>query len=189
MTARTGSIGSRVGPAVTSTRRPASTFGWKNATRSSSSSCGSSMRPLPISPQAWSPDAGPSTTTPSATSRATFRCVAGCAHICRFIAGATSSGQARAMHIVVSRSSQIPFASFAMKSVDAGTTAIASASRDRSICGMLLGCRASHWSVNTGRPVNACIVTGVMKRVAASVITTCTVAPRSSSRRASSAVL
>ena len=42
---------------------------------------------------------------------------------------------------------------------------------------MLFGWRASHWSVKTGRPVSACIVTGVMKCVAPSVITTWTVAP------------
>ena len=147
------------------------------------------MRPLPTSPHAWSPDAGPSTATPSSTMRATLRRVAGCIHICRFIAGATSSGQARAMHIVVSRSSQRPLASFAMKSVEAGTTTIASASRDRSMCAMLFGWRGSHWSVKTGRPVSACIVTAVMKCVAPSVITTCTVAPRSCSRLASSADL
>ena len=45
------------------------------------------------------------------------------------------------------------------------------------------------WSVNPGRPESAWKVTGVTKRVAASVITTCTVAPSLTSRRTSSAAL
>ena len=90
---RTGSIGSNVGPAVTRTRLPASSFGWKNAISSASSSSGSSIRPSPNSPHAWSPLPGPRTVAPSAASCAKLRCVAGCAHISRFIAGATSSGQ------------------------------------------------------------------------------------------------
>jgi hypothetical protein len=39
------------------------------------------------------PRQAPAGTAPSATTWATLRCVAGCAHISRFIAGATSSGQ------------------------------------------------------------------------------------------------
>lgn len=73
--------------------------------------------------------------------------------------------------------------------MEAGATTMASASRDRSMCAMLLPTRSSHWDVNTGRPDSACIVTGVMKCVAASVITTCTVAPALVSRRTSSADL
>ena len=63
-------------------------------------SSASSMRPSPTSPQAWSPLPGPSTATPSAASCATLRCVAALLHICRFIAGATSSGQSRARQSV-----------------------------------------------------------------------------------------
>ncbi len=54
---------------------------------------------------------------------------------------------------------------------------------------MLLPTRSSHCDVNTVRPDSACIVTGVMKCVAASVITTCTVAPALVSSRTSSADL
>ena len=54
---------------------------------------------------------------------------------------------------------------------------------------MLLGWRASHWLLKTGRPLSACIVTGVMNCAAASVITTCTVAPALTSSRTSSADL
>jgi hypothetical protein len=43
--------------------------------------------------------------------------------------------------------------------------------------------------VDTGRPDSACIVTGVMNCSAASVITTCTVAPALTSSRTSSADL
>jgi len=54
---------------------------------------------------------------------------------------------------------------------------------------MLLGSRASHWLRATGRLLSACIVTGVMNWVAASVITTCTVAPDFTSKRHNSAAL
>ena len=83
----------------------------------------------------------------------------------------------------------MPCASFARKSVEAGAMTMASASRERSMCGMLFGMRASHCDVYTGRPESACMVTGVMNCVAASVITICTVAPALMSRRVSSAIL
>ncbi len=54
---------------------------------------------------------------------------------------------------------------------------------------MLLSMRASHWLVKTGCPESACIVTGVMNCVAASVIATCTVAPAFVNSRVSSAIL
>jgi hypothetical protein len=57
------------------------------------------------------------------------------------------------------------------------------------MCGMLLGSRASHCEPYTGRPDSACMVTGVMNCSAASVITTCTVAPSLISARHSSAAL
>ncbi len=186
---RTGSMASKVGPAVITTRRPASGLGWKNAMISASSSNGSSMRPSPTSPHAWSPLPGPSRVTPSLRSWAALRWVAGADHICRFMAGATSNGQLRAMHRVVSRSSHRPCVSLARKSVEAGATTMASASRERSIWAMLLPTRASHWEVKTVRPESACMVTGVMNWVAPSVMTTCTVAPALVSRRTSSADL
>ncbi len=76
-----------------------------------------------------------------------------------------------------------------MKSALAGATRMASASRERLMCAMLLGSRASHWLLTTGWPESACIVTGVMNCVAASVITTCTRAPARTSSRTSSADL
>jgi hypothetical protein len=99
--------------------------------------------------------AGAEHRAPSARTWATLRCVAGWAHISRFIAGASSSGQrsiGRARHSRLSSSSARPCASLAMKSALAGATTTASASRDRLMCAMLLGSRASHWLVATGRP-------------------------------------
>jgi len=186
---RTGSIASKVGPAVSSRRLPASSCGWKWAIVSSTISSGSSMRPGPVSPQAWSPQAGPMTLTPSLRKTAMLRRVAGFSHIWRFMAGATSSGQSRARTSVVSRSSARPPASLARKSAEAGATSSASASRDRSMCAMLLATRGSHWSVNTSFPESAWKVTGVTKCVAASLITTCTEAPSLISSRTSSAAL
>ncbi len=147
---RTGSMASKVGPAVISTRLPARRLGWKKATSSSHSSAASSMRPSPTSPQAWSPAAGPRMMLPSARSCARFRCVAGCAHISRFMAGASSSGQlsiGRARHSRLSNSSARPCASLAMKSALAGATNTASAARVRLMCAMALGSRMSHWLV------------------------------------------
>ena len=71
-----------------------------------------------------------------------MRWVAGCAHISRFIAGATSSGQrsiGRARQSSESRSSARPCSSLAMKSALAGATSTASASRVRLMCAMLFG--------------------------------------------------
>jgi hypothetical protein len=66
--------------------------------------------------------------------------VAGLSHISTFIAGATSSGTwfGRARHSVDSRSSVAPWASLNRKSAEQGATRIASASRVRSMCAMLL---------------------------------------------------
>ena len=186
---RTGSIASKVGPAVITTLRPASSFGWKKAIRCSSSSSGSSILPMPVSPQAWSPAPGPTTVAPSAASCAMLRCVAGCSHIWRFIAGATSSGHSRARHSVVSRSSAMPWTSFAMRSAVAGAIRIGAAPRVRSICAMLLSTRGSQRSDHTGLPDNAWKVTGVTKRAPPAVSATCTSAPAFPSSRTSSAAL
>ncbi len=114
---RTGSMGSRVGPAVISTRRPLNTpLGTRVESASAASSVGSSMRPAPTSPQAWSPVPGPNTCTPRSLSRATLAWVAAFAHICWFMAGASAIGAAVARQVVASRSSARPPASRARKS-------------------------------------------------------------------------
>ena len=76
-----------------------------------------------------------------------------------------------------------------MKSAEAGATMMASQGRVRLMCAIAFGSRKSHWLKPTGRPDSACIVTGVMNWQAASVITTCTVAPWRTSARTSSADL
>ena len=188
---RTGSIGSKVGPAVINRCFPARVLVWNDAIISVSNCAGSNILPMPVSPQAWSPAAGPRTSIPSALIWATLRCVARFCHISTFIAGAISNGMCAglATHNVDSKSSQAPCASLNMKSVLQGAITMAFASRVRSMCGMLLSIRASHWSVNTVLPESACIVTGVMNCVAACVITTCTVAPAFPKARVSSATL
>jgi hypothetical protein len=186
---RTGSIGSSVGPAVTTTRLPSSALGAKKAWIRSNSSSASSMRPRPVSPQACSPAAGPANSTPSPRRAAALRCVAGFDHISTFIAGASMSGQRRARHSVLSRSSARPCASLPMKSALAGATTISSRSRDSSICPMLSGTRGSHRSEYTAWPDSACKVIGAIKRAPASVITTRRSTPALTSSRASSADL
>src|SRR5947208_12956161 len=76
-----------------------------------------------------------------------------------------------------------------MKSAEAGATTMASAPRERSMWPMPLPTPVCHRSVSTGRPVSACMVSGVMNRHAAGVITTSTVTSACTNRRASSADL
>mgnify|MGYP002062386975 CR=1 FL=1 len=120
---RTGSIGSRVGPAVTSARRPASRPSPQRACRYSRIAAGSLMRPAPWSPQACSPTAGPTNSTPRAANRATLSVVVGCPHMAWFIAGAINSGASEARHSVDSRSCARPAAVLAMKSAVASIVA------------------------------------------------------------------
>jgi hypothetical protein len=108
------------------------------------------MRPSPVSPQACHPLPTPSTVAPSADTCIRLRWVAGCAHISRFMAGAISSGTrsiGRARHIRLNKSSERPCTSRATKSALHGASTMASASRLRLMCGMLLGSRASHCEV------------------------------------------
>ena len=71
---RTGSMRSRVGPAVTTTLSPCSSPTPPRTVNNSSAICaGSSMRPTPTSPQACSPLAGPSTRTPRSLQHADVR--------------------------------------------------------------------------------------------------------------------
>ena len=189
---RTGSMASNVGPAVTTTRRPANVCGVSAAMTSSSSSGACSMRPSPVSPQACAPKPTASTRAPSAAACRTLRCVAGCDHISRFMAGASSSGarsRGRARHSSESKSSARPAARRARKSALAGATRMASASRPSWMCAMPLAGRSSHCEVNTGWPESACIVAAVMKCCAPSLMATCTRAPACVSRRHSSAAL
>ena len=106
---RTGSIASNVGPAVTSTRLPAEHL--RRARRDERREDFLRLEHAALADFAARlvrRRPGPRIATPSATSCATLRCVAAFAHICRFIAGATSSGHSRARHSVDRRSSACP---------------------------------------------------------------------------------
>ncbi len=131
-TKRTGSIGSRVPPAVTSTRQPARAPPPRAFSRAAKISSGSTMRPGPLSPPARGPLAGPTIVTPSASREARLRRVAGCDHISLCIAGATTTGTRAASTTAESRSSLRPWASRAMVAAVAGAMHTASAQRARS---------------------------------------------------------
>ena len=146
------------------TGRPAP---WAGRTRSGRRAVrrASSMRPSPISPHAWSPAAGPSTMAPSAITCATLRCVAGWAHISRFIAGATSNGHVaigRARQARLSSSSARPCASLAMKSALAGATISASACAREVDVGHVVGLARVPLAGEDRSVRQACIVTAPM---------------------------
>ena len=126
-TKRTLSSGSRVPPAVTSTRRPARQPGASSCSTRAAISSGSAIRPTPHSPSAISPSSGPTSSTPRATSVSAFARVAGCAHMRGFIAGATSTGPRWASAASVSRLSEMPCASFASVFAVQGATTSRSA--------------------------------------------------------------
>src|SRR5438477_262729 len=63
-TKRTGSIGSRVPPAVTSTRTPRRSFGPRTRATAATMSSGSANRPAPASPPARRPTTGSTRVTP-----------------------------------------------------------------------------------------------------------------------------
>ena len=90
-------MGSRVPPAETTTRLPASGPVWpRSSWQRAKSSSGSTMRPGPCSPSASSPSAGPSSSTPRSASAAAFAWVAGCSHMRTFMAGAARTGPRKA---------------------------------------------------------------------------------------------
>ena len=126
---RTGSIGSRVPPAVTRTRSPSQgrlPAGSAASTRASSCS-GSGRRPRPYSPREASlPSSGSITSTPRSRSVARFAWVAASAYMRSFIAGARSRGAVQARKEVVSIESAAPAASLEIVLAEAGATRKAS---------------------------------------------------------------
>ncbi len=107
---RTGSIGSRVPPALTTTRRPARSrpraaerrdsgpdpdgFAMARTDDAASTmSAGSARRPAPTSPPANRPSPGSTTCTPRRRSVARLSCTAGCSHISVCMAGHTITGR------------------------------------------------------------------------------------------------
>ena len=186
---RTGSSASLVGPAVTRTSTPSSAPPRNRAATRAAISSGSSIRPGPISPHAWSPSPGPSISTPRSSSASTFARVALACHICWFIAGATTRGAVVARHRVERRSSASPWASRASTLAVAGATSTRSAHRASSMCPIPASACSSSSSQCTGLDESAWKVNGATNSRAPAVITTLTSNSLSRNRRTRSAAL
>ena len=189
-TKRTGSMASRVPPAVTITcllRRSPACRPIK-ARVAATTSTGSIMRPSPSRPLASRPRAGPATSTPRARSFSTFCCTAALAYIRASIAGATAIGAAVASAVRVSIESPIPWASLASVVALAGATTNASARRPISTCSSEMT-SVAHMSTATSPETRLRKVKAGAKRSALGVRATSTTAPQSSSRRAISKAL
>ncbi len=204
-TKRTGSIGSRVPPAVTSTRRPSSPEGARVSTAASmaaKTSAGSASRPTPRSPsEASRPVPGSTTRAPRARRVSRFAVVAGCSHMWLFIAGARTSGAVLARAALVSRLSAWPPASLASVFAEAGTTANTSQRRTSSKWEIgswstggspgkapRAGSR-SNSSARTGAPVTPSKVAAPTNRCDAGVCITRTECPAAVARRTTSTAL
>ena len=189
---RTSSMGSRVGPAVTTTRRPVRSPGASSRAAAAAISAGSMRRPAPTQPHASAPRSGPTVEKrppPSPSRRARLAWVSGFSHMFTFIAGASSTGPRPASTTAASRSSAIPAARRAMLSAVAGAITTRSASSARRMWPISASLPRSKRSRDTGLPDSACSVSGVMNWVAASVMTTRTEAPALTSNLQSSAPL
>ena len=154
---RTASIGSRVPPAVTSTRdarrgRPGASAEDARAPRPTMRA-GSARRPAPTSPPASRPASGSTTCTPRRRSVARFSCTAGCSHISVCIAGHTSTGARVASSVAVSRSSEMPAAYLPSSFAVAGATTTRSAVCPRRVCG--IGSGPSNSDVRAGSDASA----------------------------------
>jgi hypothetical protein len=122
-TKRTWSIGSRVPPAVTSTRIPSQGRlpAGRAASIRSSRRAGSGSRPRPCSPrEASGPSSGSITSAPRPRRVSRLACVAAFAYMRSFIAGATSRGAPQARKQVVTIESAAPVASLAIVFAEAG---------------------------------------------------------------------
>ncbi len=184
---RTGSRGSRVGPAVTTTRLPNHLLLLvcpSSRSAAAKMTSGSLMRPgRSLGPSASAPISGPTKRQPRAVSAVIFAAVAGFAYIASFMAGAASTGRsARASSKAVNRSSAIPMAQRARVLAVAGARMMRSECLARSMCASARP--PSHSELSTGRPVSASNVSGRTNSAAAAVRATSTVAPASVSRRA-----
>ena len=182
---RTGSIGSKVGPAVMSTRFADQRLGLEEGDQFLEQFLGLEHAAVADLAAGPSPAAGPSTVAPSA------RCAevalrAGCAHISRFIAGATSSGQRVDRPRQAQEAEQIVGAAVQQLGDEVGA-----GRRDEHRIGLAREVDVRHVVGRSRIPLarvdlavdSACSVTGVMNCCAASVITTCTLAPSLASAR------
>src|SRR5439155_100955 len=174
---RTGSIGSRVPPAVTTTRRPAKSYRERTASAIASKIvCELASRPVPTCPLARCPDSGSTMVTPRRRSVVTFSCTASFAHIASFIAGAITTGHRAASKVAVTMSSERPAAIRPTTLAVAGATRISCAQSPRNTCGSG-EVPPPHSPVWTRLPVTPSNVGGPTKRVAEDVIATRTSLP------------
>ena len=185
---RTGSMGSRVPPAETTTRLPSSPVGRPSASADSSTAkasvtirSGSGSRPTPESWPVRRPESGDSTVNPRRRNVATFSCVAGFSHIWGCMAGASRTGAVVVRIVAVSRSSARPAATRASRSAEAGATTTSSAHSPVATCSTAAG--SSNTPEETGAPETAARAGAPMNRSAASVGTTLTSCPASRSAR------
>ena len=141
---RTASMGSRVPPAVISTRLPFR--GWSccaenNAFRKERMSSVSAILPSPTARQASCPCRVGMNLMPRSIKMATFACVAGCSHICVFIAGLTTTGTVAARQVADTMSLHKPCARFARVFADAGAIKM-----------MLVSCPRVMWTIPVEPP-------------------------------------
>ena len=127
--------------------------------------------------------------TPRDFSSATFCCVAACAHIFPFIAGAMSTGASVASAISPIGFAASPCASSAMTFAVAGATSSSCARSARSMCPGFQPWEPAKTLVTTAFFESVCMVSGVMNSCAPCVITTCTSHPRFTSLLTRSAAL
>ena len=151
---RTGSIGSRVGPAVTSTLQ-ARQLDRPAAQLAADDQAGDDLRrlhhPARARLAAGLAAARRARAAHAARARgATLACVAGWRHMSRFMAGASAIGAPVARHRVVSRLPATPCASCEMKCAVAGATRTRSAQRASSMWPMAASAASSQRSERTG---------------------------------------
>ena len=140
-------------------------------------SAGSIMRPEPVMPEARRPTAGPATVMPRDLSVSTLCCVAGLSYMWPSMAGQTTTGARVASTVVVRASSASPWAMRAMVLAVAGATTTRSARSAMATWSILSSVLGSNMSVTTGRWVMLPKARGDANLVAASVMTTSTIAP------------
>ncbi len=152
MITRTGSMASWVPPALTTTVRPARSPSLPSRALMWPTSWGTSTkRPMPTSPDARCPLAGPTKRMPLDFSFSMLSWVAWFSYMCPSMAGAISTGAWVARMVVVRGSSANPHAALAMKWAVAGATTTMSALPASWTCSMLSSESGSNTSTVTGR--------------------------------------
>ena len=98
----------------------------------------SSSRPIPLSPEAMRPGAGPAMVMPLDFSLSRLSWVAGFSYMCPSMAGQTITGARVASTVVLTASSASPQASFAIVLAVAGATTTTSARSAMATWSMLI---------------------------------------------------